>query len=406
MEPRLAEAPIDLARMRRERLGKIRTAMASAGVDALVAIGLPNASYLSGAGALTADSARSHYERCTAVYFGGDSDAHVFTPYPDLVAADHPREFIHPSLALEFSSGVEALGRFLSEHLHGKAPRIAIDEATAVMWQALPALMSQVEWSDAASLFGPARLCKTDDELQCIRKAQQINEAAMSDVLATLRPGLRQLDLSALFLRRIQELGASSNEIDPIWQTVSPRLADPPFSVNGDVPFPRTSSDRMLREGDVIWVDTGITVHGYASDFGRTWIAARDPRPSQQQRNQFDRWRDVIQRVGEAIRPGNTGADLTRAACRGEARRPWMNHFYLAHGVGLNSAEMPLIGTDLGPVFDESIVLQPGMVLVLEPTIWQDGHAGYRSEEIVAVTGDGYRCLSNFSYTPFAEDFA
>jgi Xaa-Pro aminopeptidase len=56
---------------------------------------------------------------------------------------------------------------------------------------------------------------------------------------------------------------------------------------------------------------------------------------------------------------------------------------------------MPLIGTDRGTEFDESIVLQPGMVLVLEPVIWNDGEAGHRSEEIVAVTDDGYMWLSS-----------
>ena len=55
---------------------------------------------------------------------------------------------------------------------------------------------------------------------------------------------------------------------------------------------------------------------------------------------------------------------------------------------------MPFVGTDLGPEFDATLVLQPGMVLVFEPVIWDDGHAGHRSEEIVAVTDTGYRRLS------------
>ena len=55
---------------------------------------------------------------------------------------------------------------------------------------------------------------------------------------------------------------------------------------------------------------------------------------------------------------------------------------------------MPFVGTDLGDAFDASIVLQPGMVLVFEPVVWDDGHAGHRSEEIVAVTDDGYLWLS------------
>jgi Xaa-Pro aminopeptidase len=65
---------------------------------------------------------------------------------------------------------------------------------------------------------------------------------------------------------------------------------------------------------------------------------------------------------------------------------------------------MPFVGTDLGADFDRSIVLVPGMVLVLEPVIWEDGHGGFRSEEIITVTEDGYERLSNLSYEPYGID--
>ena len=151
-----------------------------------------------------------------------------------------------------------------------------------------------------------------------------------------------------------------------------------------------------------MWVDTGISFHGYASDFGRTWLVSRRPQPSRRQRDQLVRWRNVVDAVLERIRPGATGRDLTDAAMKADpGRPPWLRHFYLAHGVGTDSAEMPLVGTDLGPEFDERIVLAPGMVLVLEPVIWDDGECGYRSEDIVAVTDTGYVRLSDFPYSPY-----
>ena len=61
-----------------------------------------------------------------------------------------------------------------------------------------------------------------------------------------------------------------------------------------------------------------------------------------------------------------------RVATERTGRRPWLSYFYLAHGIGTDSAEMPLIGTDRGDAFDASIVLQPGMVLVFEPVVWED----------------------------------
>jgi Xaa-Pro aminopeptidase len=107
--------------------------------------------------------------------------------------------------------------------------------------------------------------------------------------------------------------------------------------------------------------------------------------------------------VLDVLAPGVSGGDLCRAAESADGgERPWLPHFYLAHGLGIESAEMPLVGTDLGPEFDEGLVMAAGMVLVLEPVIWEDGVGGYRAEEIVAMTEDGWCHLGGgHPYAPF-----
>ena len=60
------------------------------------------------------------------------------------------------------------------------------------------------------------------------------------------------------------------------------------------------------------------------------------------------------------------------------------------------------MGTDLGDAFDESVVLAPGMVLVLEPVIWDDGRGGFRAEQIVTVTDDGGESLSELTWDGWA----
>ncbi len=60
-----------------------------------------------------------------------------------------------------------------------------------------------------------------------------------------------------------------------------------------------------------------------------------------------------------------------------------------------------MIGTDAGPDADLHLTLEPGMVLVIEPVIWDDGWAGYRSEDSVAVTDRGWVALSDYPYDPF-----
>ena len=59
-----------------------------------------------------------------------------------------------------------------------------------------------------------------------------------------------------------------------------------------------------------------------------------------------------------------------------------------------------MIGTDLGEEFDDNFVFPAGMVLVLEPVVWEDGTGGYRSEEIVVITEDGYDAVDRLPLRP------
>lgn len=105
----------------------------------------------------------------------------------------------------------------------------------------------------------------------------------------------------------------------------------------------------------------------------------------------------------DVLQPGASALQLCTAATQAnDGIKPWISHFYLAHGVGTESAEMPLIGTDFGEKFDEQLIMQPGMVVVLEPVIWDDGAVGYRAEDIVAVTDTGWVKLSGSTYDPTA----
>jgi Xaa-Pro aminopeptidase len=111
----------------------------------------------------------------------------------------------------------------------------------------------------------------------------------------------------------------------------------------------------------------------------------------------------VIDAVLGITGPGVTGSELVAVARQAAGgSTPWPAHFYLAHGVGLDSAEAPLVGTDMGPAADEALVLAPGMVLVFEPEVFDPATGGYRAEEVVVITDDGHRMLSDHHYRPYA----
>ncbi|MHA7650411.1 M24 family metallopeptidase [Mycobacterium sp. ML4] len=382
----------DLARMRRQRLAKLQSALVAGGLDGLVLLGSSAVSYATGALTPSMDGDTAALFRAVAVVVAGESVPHLFTMFADGVPAD---VVVHEPLFPDLDDNIGAFGAALAS-LFSAGARLGIDHLSHAMIREL----TGYEFVDASGVLGEAKLLKTVDEVACIRHAQWLNELAMADALALLRPGVRQVDLSAAFLRRVFELGASAGGIDPIWQVMAPSREQGPWTLHGDLAYPTVTSDRFLRHGDVIWVDAGIMYEGYASDFGRTWTVGAPPDALQE--NQFRRWRGVVDACLEVLRPGVTGLELCKVAVAANGGlRPWIEHFYLAHGVGTDSAEMPLVGTDLGEDFDSRLVLEPGMVAVFEPVIWDEGSAGYRAEDIVAVTDDGWAKLSGDFYDPY-----
>jgi len=394
----------DLGRMQRDRMARLHEKMGEQGVDLLVLLGNSNVSYATGASWPLADPGRANFERPVAVVSAEDECPHLFTSDPELAHFDLglPDDHAHGPVYLEFDEGATAFGRILSDLVH-PIGKVAVDELPGSMRRMFDELVPGTVPASADDVVGGAKLLKTPDELGFLRTALHITEQAIAPVQTALAPGERQTDLTARFLRAAFELGADANILDPIWQVMPRRLADGPWTTHGDIACPLTTTERELQRGDVLWVDTGISYAGFASDFGRTWIVGAEPTARQQ--DQFRRWRDIIEAVLAVTRAGATGSELTRAALdvAGEGRRPWMAHFYLGHGLGIESAESPFIGTDLGDAYDERQVLAAGTVLVLEPLVWDDGASGYRAEEVVAVTDDGYIALTDYPYRPYGD---
>jgi len=389
-----------MARLRAERFAKIQDQLDAQGVDGLVLLGSAGVAHTTGADAPGEDAGKAGLFRSVSVVLRGEASAHLYTTFSDGVPPEFPPDHVHGPLFPDLDDGIGALVDALNGYFSAGA-RLGVDEQTHPMLGAL----SHFEWSDAGAVLGAAKLIKTPDEISAIREAQRITEQAMESARAVLRPGRRQTELSGIFLRRLFELGASANAIDPIWQVMTPTKAQGPWTTHGDLAYPIATTDQILREGDVIWVDAGICHHGYASDFGRTWITSSQCKLTAQQLSQFERWRAVVGAARDILKPGVSALELGRAAiAANNGVKPWMEHFYLAHGIGTDSAEMPLIGTDLGEAFDGSLIMAPGMVLVFEPVIWDEGYAGYRSEDIVAVTDSGSVQLSGLRYDHFETD--
>lgn len=384
LEAGLVKTEPDLVRMAARRRQRLVDLFEDEDAALLVLRGQANVAYATGATVLHADAARTSLERATAVLIAGEDEPHLFTPWPEGVPSSYPRALVYwpedlPGLLHRWLGSVGLQRVLLDEEIPG------LEVAAA---------------GDAAGLMDRARRIKDDDEIACIAKAQRLNEAAMAAIWPEVAPGASRRELSAHLVRRAIEDGAEATVVEAIWQAMPASAAGGPLTLRGGPAFPLAGGEDRFEAGDLIWVDSGFSFGGYHSDFGRTWTVGVSPTP--EQRSQFRRWCEVIDAAEQVMKPGATGADLTAAARRAAGGQPpWLPHLYISHGVGLASAETPLIGTDLGDDFDRSLVLEPGNTLVLEPVIWEDGAGGYRSEEVYAITDEGFIRLSDHTYEPY-----
>ena len=388
--------------MAAERLARLREQMHAQGVDGAVLLHGPNVSYATGYVPEAVDASHANHRRAVAVVgaAGGPVRLHAHDAEPVAAGAE-----AGAPLWPELDDGAASVGAAIAEVLGDMAGRrIAVDAVTGAMARA--GVLDGAELVDASRVLGPARMVKTADELACIDQAQRHTERAMVAAQAACVPGAARAEVAGAFLAALRDGDpgpslAYRNEIDPIFQPMPARRDGGPRTFTGHVAFPTGVDDPVFAEGDLVWVDAGVGWHGYMSDFGRTWVAGRGPTAAEQ--SVFERWMAVLEASLSAVRPGASLGDVGRAARAVEPHdTPWLPHFYLAHGVGLESAEMPMIGTDLGPAFDDGFELAEGMVLVFEPVVWVDGVGGYRAEEIVAVADDGWRPLGGgHHYEPF-----
>ena len=434
----------DLRRMGAERLGRLRDQMQAQGVDGAVLLHGPHVTYATGHVPEAVDASHANHRRAVAIVSAANGPArlHAHDPVGDVSAAC--AEAGAP-LWPELDDGAVAVGAAIAEVLGDVTGcRVAVDAVTGAMARA--GVLDGAELVDASRVLGPARVVKTADELACIDEAQRHTERAMDAAQAACVPGATRAEVVGTFLAALRDGDATSGvagtglaalrdgdatsaaagaglavpcamatspapPLAPVWpiatgstRSSSPcRLAAtagpaPPRAMWPSPPGSTTmSSPRAtscgLTPGSATWVTC-------PTSGGPGWRGS-DPTPAEQ--SLCDRWMAVLHASLAAVRPGATLGDVGRAARAVEPEEtPWLPHFYLAHGLGLESAEMPMVGTDLGPAFDDGYELAAGMVLVFEPVIWADGVGGYRAEEIVAVTDNGWRLLGGgHHYEPF-----
>jgi Xaa-Pro aminopeptidase len=176
-----------------------------------------------------------------------------------------------------------------------------------------------------------------------------------------------------------------------------------PFVASGEHMSPphRISSDKLIRHGDLVFIDIGANWNGYFGDVARTSVCGK---PSKQQQEIFTAVYEGLRAGIAKMRPGCTNQDAAQAIIKTADKFKLGNRFlslFIGHGVGIGANEPPYVGETLpgAPVYE----FQPGMVFAVEPLIWVEGvrgGGGVRLEEMVLITEGDAHVMSR---APFEE---
>ncbi len=277
------------------------------------------------------------------------------------------------------------LSAALTEPLRSVSGPVAFEstDVTVAVWEELRRTHEHVEWKSSDNLVEQLRARKEEAEVQAIRKALEIAEAALESTVAGLRVGTSEIGLAAALEHACRSGGAERMAFDTIVAAGS----------RGALPHARPS-ERTLQVGELLVVDMGCVVAGYASDITRAvFLGNRLPPPWDGVHESLEAARAAAL---AAMRSGVPARQADAAAREALTARDLGDAFVhsLGHGVGLHVHEAPR----LAQRSDET--LAAGNVVTVEPGVYLPGEGGMRLEDMVLVTETGVEVLNRLPAAP------
>lgn len=340
-----------------QRLRKLRERLEPTGAEALLVTSPANVRYLSG--------------------FGTPEDAVVLVKPSEAVLLTDAR---YTAQAEEES----ALPYDIVAGLHGAAAdrlqgaKLAV-EGEAMNLTEFRTLSDKLGYEPLVTegLFAPLRLVKSEDEISKLREAARITDLAYEAALAMMRPGVTEVEVALELERTMRLRGAEGSAFDII--VASGKRGAMPHGV---------ASQKKLEAGDLVTLDFGAVVDGYHADMTRTVAIGQ---VGAEERRMFDAVLEAQKAALAAVGPGKSGRELDKVARDILARHGLGEQFShsLGHGTGLVIHEGPRLSSR------SEDVLEPGMVVTVEPGVYFPGFTGLRIEDLAVVTESGHEVLSH-----------
>ncbi len=234
----------------------------------------------------------------------------------------------------------------------------------------------EAELVPTSGLVEKLRLIKSAEELDIIKSAAQIADAAFEHILTFIKPGVKEIDVSNELEFFMRKQGATSSSFDII--VASGLRSALPHGV---------ASEKEIQKGELVTLDFGALYKGYASDITRTVAVGAI---SDELRSIYNTVLEAQLKGMEGIKAGITGKEadaLTRDYIEEKGYGSYFGHS-TGHGLGLDVHEGPALS------HRSQQVLEEGMVVTVEPGIYIPDVGGCRIEDDTLVTKDGNESLS------------
>ena len=237
-------------------------------------------------------------------------------------------------------------------------------------------LKGKARLRSAPPLIERARMVKDADEILRIRQAAELGATLFGVACQKIRPGVPEIEVAAAMEFEARRAGAEGMSFSTI-------LASGPRSA---IVHGRASRAPIPRRGFVV-CDFGVILAGYCSDRTRTVHLGK---PSAEARKLYDAVLEAQLAAIGTVRPGVSAAEVD-AAARGVLRKRKLARYFThstGHGLGLEIHESPRLAVG------QSEILEPGMVITIEPGAYVPGKWGVRIEDVVVVTSSGCEVLA------------
>jgi Xaa-Pro aminopeptidase len=238
---------------------------------------------------------------------------------------------------------------------------------------------------DAWPIMLEATAIKTVDEINCFKTVAAICEAGWYKAWETLRPGIRDIDLSNIVIQTLFQAGAEEVPSGVCFYS-GPLTFDRGFDRGG----------RLIQTGDLLYAPMcGVTYLGYRSCTYRTLIAGR--KANAKEKDWYKILLDRLDAVIGEIKPGATTADAAKhfppASYWGYRDEAELLTMEIGHGLGIFSYGPPIINRQWSLKHPQ--VFEPGMVMGVESREGEFRVGGVRLENMVVVTKDGAEIIDH-----------